>query len=82
MRALVLAAFRQMEVRELATPIAASGEVLVEVAYVGICGTDLHGYTGANGRRVPGQVMGHEASGWIAAGEFGSHRRPTRLVRQ
>ncbi|HEY3923129.1 MAG TPA: alcohol dehydrogenase catalytic domain-containing protein [Acidothermaceae bacterium] len=67
MRALVLAEFRQMELRELPKPVVASGEVLVRVAYVGICGTDLHGYTGANGRRVPGQVMGHEASGWIAA---------------
>lgn len=69
MRALVLAGFRRMELRELPLPLAAAGELLIQVAYVGICGTDLHGYTGANGRRVAGQVMGHEASGWIAARE-------------
>jgi threonine dehydrogenase-like Zn-dependent dehydrogenase len=40
-------------------------EVLMRVAYVGICGSDLHGYTGESGRRVAGMVMGHEASGWI-----------------
>ncbi|WP_168212332.1 alcohol dehydrogenase catalytic domain-containing protein, partial [Salmonella enterica] len=27
----------------------------------------VHGYTGENGRRFPGQVMGHESSGVIAA---------------
>lgn len=68
MRALVLTAFRQMELRELPAPVPSPGEVLLRVAYAGICGTDVHGYTGANGRRTPGQVMGHEASGWIAAG--------------
>ncbi|HKY46616.1 MAG TPA: alcohol dehydrogenase catalytic domain-containing protein [Acidimicrobiia bacterium] len=41
------------------------GQVQMRVAYVGICGSDLHGYTGESGRRVPGMVMGHEASGWI-----------------
>lgn len=39
----------------------------MRVAYVGICGSDLHGYTGESGRRVAGMVMGHEASGWVEA---------------
>ncbi|QYM64197.1 MULTISPECIES: zinc-binding dehydrogenase [unclassified Microbacterium] len=37
------------------------------MAATGICGSDVHGYTGENGRRFPGQVMGHESSGTIAA---------------
>ncbi len=41
------------------------GEVRLRLSHVGICGSDLHGYTGESGRRVPGMVMGHEASGWI-----------------
>ncbi len=44
-----------------------SGEVRLRMAYVGICGSDLHGYTGESGRRVAGMIMGHEASGWIEA---------------
>jgi len=42
-------------------------DVRVRIAHVGICGSDLHGYTGESGRRVPGMIMGHEASGWIEA---------------
>ncbi|MCH7667806.1 MAG: alcohol dehydrogenase catalytic domain-containing protein [Acidobacteria bacterium] len=42
-------------------------DVRIRIAHIGICGSDLHGYTGESGRRVPGMVMGHEASGWIEA---------------
>ena len=40
-------------------------EVLVRVHAVGVCGSDLHGYTGHTGRRVPPLVMGHEATGEV-----------------
>jgi threonine dehydrogenase-like Zn-dependent dehydrogenase len=39
--------------------------VVVEVIATGICGSDFHGYSGENGRRHPGQVMGHETVGRI-----------------
>jgi (R,R)-butanediol dehydrogenase/meso-butanediol dehydrogenase/diacetyl reductase len=43
------------------------GHVTVEVAYTGICGTDLHIYHGAMDARVgPPQVIGHEMSGRVA----------------
>jgi len=41
--------------------------VVCDTALAGICGSDIHGYTGENGRRVPGQVMGHETVGRIAS---------------
>ncbi|WSS24174.1 alcohol dehydrogenase catalytic domain-containing protein [Streptomyces sp. NBC_01190] len=45
----------------------APGQVRVEVAYTGICGTDLHVYHGAMDTRVgPRAVIGHEMSGRIA----------------
>ncbi|MFF7159398.1 alcohol dehydrogenase catalytic domain-containing protein [Streptomyces sp. NPDC008139] len=45
-----------------------SGHVTIEVAYTGICGTDLHIYHGAMDARVdPPQVIGHEMSGRVAA---------------
>ncbi len=44
------------------------GEVEIEVAYAGICGTDLHIRHGAMDHRVPSKaVLGHESSGRIAA---------------
>src|SRR3954447_7075544 len=43
------------------------GEVRLDVAYCGICGTDLHIAHGAMDARVaPPQVIGHEMSGTIA----------------
>jgi 2-desacetyl-2-hydroxyethyl bacteriochlorophyllide A dehydrogenase len=44
------------------------GEVRLEVAYCGICGTDLHIAHGAMDHRVrPPHVIGHEMSGRVAA---------------
>src|SRR5262249_56353307 len=42
-------------------------EVLVRVAACGICGSDVHGYDGSSGRRIPPLVMGHEAAGVLEA---------------
>ncbi|HLL63413.1 MAG TPA: alcohol dehydrogenase catalytic domain-containing protein, partial [Propionibacteriaceae bacterium] len=44
------------------------GQVQVAVAYVGICGTDLHILHGdMDGRVRPPAVLGHEMSGVVAA---------------
>jgi 2-desacetyl-2-hydroxyethyl bacteriochlorophyllide A dehydrogenase len=49
------------------TPPLPAGHVRVDVAYTGICGTDLHVYHGAMDTRVdPPGVIGHEMSGRIA----------------
>lgn len=48
-------------------PEAGPGEVLLEVAYCGICGSDMHAINGAaisSGYR-PGLVLGHEYSGKV-----------------
>lgn len=66
MRALVLAEFGRLEVEDRPDPSPGPGEVLIEIVATGICGSDLHGFTGENGRRVPGQVMGHESVGRVA----------------
>lgn len=65
MRALVYGGPGQIEVLERPDPRPGHGEVLLEVRATGICGSDLHGYTGENGRRFPGQVMGHETVGVV-----------------
>ena len=67
MRVLELKDFHELVVTDRAEPAAGPGEVLIEIVATGICGSDIHGYTGENGRRVPGQVMGHETVGRISA---------------
>jgi len=54
-----------MALRERADPEPSSGEVVVAIRAAGICGSDVHGYVGATGRRRPGIVMGHEAAGVV-----------------
>jgi L-iditol 2-dehydrogenase len=66
MKALLLSKYMQLEMAEVATPAAGAGEVLVRVGACGICGSDVHGYDGSSGRRIPPIVMGHEAAGRIA----------------
>jgi threonine dehydrogenase-like Zn-dependent dehydrogenase len=60
MRALVFDRPRSLVVEERPVPVPGPGEVRLRVGAVGLCGSDLHGYTGENGRRAPGMIMGHE----------------------
>lgn len=66
MKALRLAEFRRMEIVDLPEPNPGPSEVVIRVVATGVCGSDLHGFTGETGRRVPGQVMGHESVGTVA----------------
>lgn len=66
MKALLLSQYHHLELTDLATPAPQTGEVLIRVAACGICGSDVHGYDGSSGRRIPPIVMGHEAAGIIA----------------
>ncbi len=65
MKALVLEEYERLAVKEVPTPVPGAHEVLVRVKSVGICGSDVHGYDGTSGRRVPPVIMGHEAAGEI-----------------
>jgi L-iditol 2-dehydrogenase len=66
MKALLLARYGHLEVTDVATPVPAAGEVLIRVAACGICGSDVHGYDGSSGRRIPPIIMGHEGAGIVA----------------
>ena len=65
MRALLLSAYKKLSVVEMPTPEIGDEDVLVRVRACGICGSDIHGYDGSTGRRIPPLVMGHEAAGVI-----------------
>jgi L-iditol 2-dehydrogenase len=67
MKALLLSSYNNLEMAEMAAPVAGPLELLVQVEACGICGSDVHGYDGSSGRRIPPIVMGHEAAGVVAA---------------
>jgi L-iditol 2-dehydrogenase len=65
MRALLLSEYKKLSVVDMPTPEIGDDDVLVRVRACGICGSDIHGYDGSTGRRIPPLVMGHEAAGVI-----------------
>ena len=67
MRAAYYCGDRRIELGESKMQKPGLGEVRIEVAYCGVCGTDLHIYMGhMDGRIDMPQVIGHEMAGWIA----------------
>ncbi len=66
MQALVLTDYRKLELTDADRPEIGPTDVLIRVAACGICGSDIHGYDGSSGRRVPPLIMGHEAAGVVA----------------
>ena len=57
----------QFEVKESQPVKPGPGEVRLEVAYCGVCGTDVHIYHGVMDQRIqPPQIVGHEASAVVA----------------
>ena len=67
MKVLMLSSYRNLQMAEVPKPEVGADEVLVRVAACGICGSDVHGYDGSSGRRIPPLVMGHEAAGVVEA---------------
>ena len=65
MRALLMSEYKTLSVVDMPTPEIGVDDVLVRVRACGICGSDIHGYDGSTGRRIPPLVMGHEAAGVI-----------------
>jgi L-iditol 2-dehydrogenase len=67
MKSLLLSEYNHLDVVDMPVPLVGPDEVLVQVAACGICGSDVHGYDGSSGRRIPPIVMGHEAAGTVSA---------------
>jgi L-iditol 2-dehydrogenase len=55
----------QFSLEEAPTPSFGPQELLIHSDAVGICGSDVHGFTGESGRRKSGMVMGHEVAGTV-----------------
>lgn len=65
MKAIVITDPGQIELRDVPDPAPGAGEVIIEVAASGICGTDLHILHGEEGT-LP-VIPGHEFSGVVVA---------------
>ena len=63
MEAIVWRGGQTVEAASVARPEPPPGWALVEVAYVGLCGSDLHICAGEHPRAKPGLVIGHEVVG-------------------
>ena len=66
MKALVYHGPRDLQLEEV--PISEQpkpGEVRLKILATGICGSDVHGYLGITGRRIPPMIMGHEFAGVV-----------------
>ena len=65
MKALVWYGTREVAFEDAAEPEPGADEVVLDVELAGICGSDLHGYRGHPGPRVPPLVLGHEVVGLV-----------------
>jgi len=68
MKSIIYSGAQDVRVEEKSLPEIAPGEVLIKVAYVGVCGSDMNIYQGVHPRAKAPLVMGHEFSGTIVAG--------------
>ena len=61
-----LIAFNQIEVQEFPKPELQNDEALIKVEYAGICGSDVHVFSGHHATAKPPLIQGHEFSGTLA----------------
>lgn len=67
MKALIYRGNKKLRIEERPIPQPAGDEALIKIKACGICGSDIHGYLGITGRRLPGVAMGHECSGEVVS---------------
>jgi threonine dehydrogenase-like Zn-dependent dehydrogenase len=80
MKALVLTSQRELEIKEMKQPVISAGELLLQVQFAGICGSDLSTYQ-RKSTIQPLHVMGHEFSGIVKeVGDQSEGFKPGELV--
>lgn len=65
MDAALITGRRKLEIREFPDPVPAPRGVVVDIAYCGICGTDIHAYQ--SGHPYSPAICGHEWCGTLSA---------------
>jgi threonine dehydrogenase-like Zn-dependent dehydrogenase len=66
MKAIYYPAWDELDLRDVPDPSPKPGEVILQVAAVGICGSELHSFVTRAARRTPPTIMGHEFCGQVA----------------
>ena len=67
MNTLFYPAFDSLEIRDLPAPVPGPGEVLLQVAACGLCGSELETFKNRSPRRQPPLIMGHEFCGTVVS---------------
>jgi 2-desacetyl-2-hydroxyethyl bacteriochlorophyllide A dehydrogenase len=80
MKALVYTKPNEVQLQERPTPLLQSGEVVLKIEAVGICGSDMHAYHGHDPRRKPGLVLGHEFCGTVLESSSPLYAKGTRVT--
>jgi len=69
-----------LSIEDRQTPAVRPGDLVLKVAYCGICGTDLHATEKSAIPLEPGTVLGHEFSGTVAESAVPGWQRGDRII--
>ena len=74
MKALVYTGTQETKIRNVELPSAAAGQTVIDIAFCGLCGSDMHAWHGHDARRIPPLILGHEIVGIAQTGTFAGKR--------
>lgn len=80
MKAAIWKSINNIVVKEIDIPKIENGEVLIKVAYAGICGSDITIFNGKHLTAKPPVILGHEFSGLIAESKSLYFKKGDRVV--
>ncbi|MBW4081217.1 zinc-binding dehydrogenase [Paenibacillus sp. S150] len=82
MKTAVITEKHKVEIREAPRPQLKAHEVLIQVEYAGICGSDIHLFHNEHPFRKPPMIPGHEVSGVVveAGASVTKHKSGDRVV--
>lgn len=67
MKKIVWTGTKQVEIVEEPIPVPGQNQAVIRIKYAGICGSDLHVFSGMHPTAKPPMVLGHEAVGTLYA---------------
>jgi len=80
MRALAYTQPLEVQLLDRPEPELVTGEVVLHIDAVGICGSDMHAFHGHDPRRKPGLVLGHEFCGTVVKGAAPAYQKGVRVT--
>ena len=67
MKKIIWTGTNKVEIVNEEIPVPAPGQAVIKIKYAGICGSDLHVFSGKHPLAQPPMVLGHEAVGTLYA---------------